>query len=67
MGGVVKNKFALHKKLKFSNKDFFSKCEQIHSFLRICSHLLQKSLLENLKLFLNYFLCSVAPVFADLI
>ena len=34
-------------KMKFSIKDFFSKCEQIRSFLRICSHLLKKSLMEN--------------------
>ena len=25
---------ALHRKMKFSIKDFFSKCEQIHSFLK---------------------------------
>ena len=30
-------------KLKFSIKDFFSKCDQIRSFLRIWSHLLRKS------------------------
>ena len=29
-------------------KDFFNKCYQIYSFLRIWSHLLKKSLLENL-------------------
>ena len=34
-------------KMKFSSKDFFSKCDQIHSFLGIWSHLLKKSLLEN--------------------
>ena len=34
--------------MKFSNKDFFSKCYQwIRSFLRIWSHLLKKSLMEN--------------------
>ena len=38
----------LHKKMKFSIKDFFSICDQIHSFLRIWSYLLKKSLLENL-------------------
>ena len=32
-------------KMKFSIKDFFSKCEQIRSFL--WSHLLKKSLMEN--------------------
>ena len=34
-------------KMKFSIKDFFSKCDQIHSFLRIWSHVLKKSLIEN--------------------
>ena len=34
-------------KLKFSIKDFFSKCDQILSLLRIWSHLLKKSLMEN--------------------
>ena len=38
-------------KLKFSIEDFFSKYDQIRSFLRIWSHLLKKSLMEN-------FLCS---------
>ena len=33
--------------MKFSIKDFFSKCDQIHSFLRIWSHLLKKSLMEG--------------------
>ena len=33
--------------MKFSIKDFFSKCNQIRSFLWIWSHLLKKSLLEN--------------------
>ena len=41
-------------KMKFSMKDFFSKCDQIRSFLRIWSHLLKKIL--NGKL---HFLCSV--------
>ena len=34
-------------KKKFSIKYFFSKCDQIRSFLRIWSHLLKKSLMEN--------------------
>ena len=34
-------------KMKFSIKDFSSKCGQIRSFLRIWSHLLEKSLMEN--------------------
>ena len=33
--------------MKFSVKDFFSKCEQIQSFLQIFSHLLKKLLTEN--------------------
>ena len=34
-------------KVKFSIKDFFSKCDQTRSFLRSWSHLLKKSLMEN--------------------
>ena len=34
-------------KMKFSIKDFFSKCDQIRSFLWIWLHLLKKSLMEN--------------------
>ena len=34
---------SLHKKMKFS----FSKCDQIRSFLRVWSHLRNKSLMEN--------------------
>ena len=33
--------------MKFSGKDFFSKCEQICRKLRVWSHLLKKSLMEN--------------------
>ena len=40
--------------MEFTIKDFFSKCDQIPSFLRIWSHLLKKSLMENF-----IFLCSV--------
>ena len=41
-------------KMKFSIKDFFSKCDQIRSLLRIWSLLLKKSLME-------YFIfCAVA-------
>ena len=35
-------------KMKFSIKDSFSKCDQIRKKLRIWSHLLKKSLMENL-------------------
>ena len=34
-------------KMKFSVKDFFSKCDQICSFQRIWSHLLKKPLMGN--------------------
>ena len=34
-------------KMKFFIKNFFSKCDQIRSFLRIWSHLLKKSFMEN--------------------
>ena len=37
----------MHKKMKFSIKDFSSKCDQIRSFLWIWSHLLEKSLMKN--------------------
>ena len=33
--------------MKFPIKDFFSKCDQIRSFLQIWSYLLKKSLMEN--------------------
>ena len=38
---------SLHKKIKFSIKDFFSRFDQICSFLQIWSHLLKKSLMGN--------------------
>ena len=37
----------LYKKMKFSIRDFFSKCDQILRFLRIWSHLLKKSLMKD--------------------
>ena len=39
--------FLTAQKLKFSIKDFFSKCDQIRKKLRIWSHLLKKSLMEH--------------------
>ena len=36
-----------HKKTKFSIKNFFSKCDQIRSFLRMWLHLLKKSLMQS--------------------
>ena len=59
MAGVFLFTFTIHhsinneylyytaQKMKFSIKGFFSKCDQIHSSLRIWSHLLKKSLMEN--------------------
>ena len=41
--------------MKLPIKDFFSKCDQIRSKLRIWSHLLKKSSMENF-----IFLCSVS-------
>ena len=41
-------------KMKFSIKDFFSKCDQIRSFLQIWLRLLKKSLMEN------FIFCAVA-------
>ena len=45
-------------KMKFFIKDFFSKCDQIRSILRIWSNLLKKSLLENFIFCAVYDLCS---------
>ena len=47
-------------KLKFFIKDFVSKCDQIRRKLRIWSHLLKKSLMEN------FFFCAV-PCFWGLV
>ena len=49
----VREESVLHKKMKFSIKDFFSKCDQIPRKLQIWSHLLKKFLMENF-----IFLCS---------
>ena len=49
-------------KLKFSIKDFFTKCDQIRSFLWIRSHLLKKSLMENFR-----FCAVTAPVIKYLV
>ena len=43
-------------KMKFSVKDFFSKCNQIRGFLRTWSHLLKKSLIENFIYCAVYFI-----------
>ena len=44
---VVSNISSTAQKIKFSIKDFFSKCDQIRRKLQIWSHLLKKSLIEN--------------------
>ena len=41
------NSWNTAQKIKFSIKDFFSKCDQIRRKLRLWSHLLKKSLKEN--------------------
>ena len=40
--------------MKFSIKDFFSKCDLIRKKLRIWSHLLKKSLMENFTFYVVY-------------
>ena len=54
--GIYRFPFSLHKKIKFSIKEFFSECDQICSFLRIWSHLLKKSLMENFVFCVHCFL-----------
>ena len=46
--------------MKFSIKDFFSKWDQIRRNLRIWSHLLKKSLMEN------FIFCAVIEIFEAL-
>ena len=49
------------KKMKFSIKDLFSKCDQIRWKLRIWSHLQKKSLMEN------FIFCAVTKIlFCDI-
>ena len=43
VAGRVPFKFITTQKMKFSIKDFFSKCDQIHRNTRNWSHLLKKS------------------------
>ena len=50
---IQKFLFNTAQKMKFSIKHFFSKSDQIRSFLQIWSHLLKKSLMEN------FLLCAV--------
>ena len=51
---IISVTITTEQKLKFSIKDFFSKFDQIRSFLRIWSHLPKKSLMGNF-----IFLCNV--------
>ena len=46
-------------KIKFPIIDFFSKCDQIFSFLLIWSHLLKKFLMEN------FMFCEVKEEFIE--
>ena len=52
---MVAKAYNTAQKMKFSIKDFFDKCDQIVSFLRILSHLLKKSLMKN------FIFCAVQP------
>ena len=45
--GALPMAYVTAKKMKFSIKDFFSKCTQIRNFLRVRSHLLEKSSIQN--------------------
>ena len=47
-------------KMKVTIKDFFSKCDQIHRFLRIWSYVLKKSLMENF-IFCTLYISKIAP------
>ena len=46
-------------KMKFSIKDFFTKCDHIHSFLWIWSHLVKKSSMKNFIFVQRYFLAQM--------
>ena len=50
---MIRPRMMAAQNIKFSIKDLLSKCDQIHSFLWICSHLLKKLLIEN------FILCAV--------
>ena len=52
-------------KMKFSIKDFFSKLDQIRSFPQICSHLLEKSLLQNVGFSAMFEYSYLLPCTAD--
>ena len=44
---LSRNRLITEQKIKFSIKDFFSKCEQIRRKFRVWSYILEKSLMEN--------------------
>ena len=50
--------------MKFSIQDFFSKCDQIRKKLRIWSHLLKKSWMENF-IFCAVYQTSMTEVFCE--
>ena len=50
---IVRCNYYTAQNIKFSMKDFLSTCDPIRSFLRIWSHLMNKSLMEN------FIFCSV--------
>ena len=58
---------ALHKKMKFSIKDLFSKCDQICRKLPFWSHLLKKSLMENFIFCAANYHGSLKRILADFI
>ena len=44
---LIKGLSITAQRMKFFIWDFFNKCDRIQSFLRVWSHLLKKSLMEN--------------------
>ena len=58
--------FNTAQKIKFSIKDFSSKCDQIRRKLWIWSHMLKKSLMENF-IFLCSVCCTVAFIKSEII
>ena len=55
--------FFTAQKMKFSVTNFFSKCDQIRRKLRIWTHLMKKSIMENL--FLAFFRLFYPPRIKD--
>ena len=51
--------------MNFSIQDFFSECDQIHRFLRIWSHLLNKSLMEYIIFCTVYMITSLDNSFIN--